>query len=235
MKILCYSDAHGILPDTSTWPKTDLAIFAGDMCPNASNSWSEDGPYQINWLLDKFNPWIKTVPAPIKIIIGGNHCGFHLVPNFLEILGWLPGNVDMMFSYTIYLENSGCTVYGRKIWGVPHTNVPTWFRRQGWSFGCYNDRDESKMGEIVGQIPLDTEILITHGPAYGLMDIVPDGEHTGSKTLANKIKLMSNLKLHCHGHIHANPGKVRIVDEYSNKTKLTIVNAAQNLTLVEID
>ena len=58
-------------------------------------------------------------------------------------------------------------------------------------------------------IPLDTDILITHGPAYGRGDFVPGsrGGYVGCKdlldTIANKVK----PKIHIVGHIHCGYGE----------------------------
>jgi predicted phosphodiesterase len=239
MKILCYSDIHGILPDTTDWPRADLFICAGDICPNWSYNWSQDGPMQINWLQDVFNPWLAKVPATCKILIGGNHDGFNLVPNFLEILGWAPAVWEASL-HPIYLENSGCEVMGKKIWGSPNTIVPKWYRNNRWNYGIYNDdEDESKAALIWDQIPNDTNILITHSPAYGYFDQCD--ERAGSKSLLSRIeylKTFRKLDVHVTGHIHEQTGI--LLERTLNRTlrKMTNpfyrINSAQTLQVVEI-
>lgn len=237
MKILCYSDSHGSLPNTLKWPEADIFIHSGDICPNWSHNWSDDGPLQLNWLLREFNPWLATIPAKFKILIGGNHDGFNLLNDFLEVLGWLPGKTDAM-NAPIYLENSGCQVMGKNIWGIPNTNVPNWYRNNRWNYGVYHDNDESKMQTIIDQIPYDTNILVTHGPAYSFFDSC--GENIGSKVLAQKIEFLKtrNLQLHTHGHVHEQTGYMleRVMDRKLKglSNPFYRVNAAANLVVVDI-
>ena len=56
-------------------------------------------------------------------------------------------------------------------------------------------------------IPTTTDILVTHGPAYGFLDDVEGrkGEHLGCELLADKIKLLKP-KIHVCGHIHTGYG-----------------------------
>ena len=53
-------------------------------------------------------------------------------------------------------------------------------------------------------IPKDTDVLITHSPAYGILDF-DDNIHYGSEELLDKISTLS-LKAHLFGHIHAQYG-----------------------------
>ena len=60
-------------------------------------------------------------------------------------------------------------------------------------------------------IPLDTQILVLHGPPYGIGDKAPrvndvGYEHTGSPSLTEKLKTLTNLKLVIWGHIHGEYG-----------------------------
>ena len=55
-------------------------------------------------------------------------------------------------------------------------------------------------------IPSDTDILITHGPAYGRGDFV-GGEHVGCKDLLDTIVTKINPKVHIAGHIHCGYGE----------------------------
>jgi len=50
-------------------------------------------------------------------------------------------------------------------------------------------------------IPENTDILITHGPPFGMLDKNIDGTYCGSKSLSDNL-LRLNLKVHIFGHIH---------------------------------
>ena len=55
--------------------------------------------------------------------------------------------------------------------------------------------------------PVDTDVLITHTPAYGILDY--DGNiHYGSEELFSRISAV-NPRLHLFGHIHSQNGIVK--------------------------
>jgi Icc-related predicted phosphoesterase len=71
-------------------------------------------------------------------------------------------------------------------------------------------KNDDMLDSYWDMIPSDTDVLITHGPAYGIADEVLKvystnsaniDKHVGSKTLLHKIQTL-NLKYHLFGHIH---------------------------------
>jgi Icc-related predicted phosphoesterase len=52
-----------------------------------------------------------------------------------------------------------------------------------------------------GNIPVGTDIVVTHGPPYGILDQNLEGEHCGSRALLKHIQRVKP-RLHCFGHIH---------------------------------
>ena len=105
------------------------------------------------------------------------------------------------FPNIIYLYNSSVTINGIKIWGSPFSNI---FGQ--WAFMKY-DEDLTKIWK---SIQADTDILITHGPAYGNGDRVENAygrdPNVGSVSLYNKLAKLRKLKLHVTGHIHEAAG-----------------------------
>ena len=72
-------------------------------------------------------------------------------------------------------------------------------------------KDDLELADIWETIPEDTDIVITHGPAYGLGDKVLNPQyglspHVGSQSLRKKLATLPNLKLHVCGHIHEASG-----------------------------
>lgn len=66
---------------------------------------------------------------------------------------------------------------------------------------------DNKLDKIWQTIPNDTNVIITHGPAYGYHDQINDDyardPNVGSKSLTKrKQELEGALKLHISGHIH---------------------------------
>ena len=96
----------------------------------------------------------------------------------------------------IYLNDSGVDINGIKIWGSPVQ--PAFF---DWAF---NRKRGEELRAHWALIPEDTDILLTHGPAYGILDHCPNGR-VGCEDLLvtiNKIK----PKVHAFGHIHEGYG-----------------------------
>ncbi|MEG2243752.1 MAG: serine/threonine protein phosphatase, partial [Muribaculaceae bacterium] len=54
-------------------------------------------------------------------------------------------------------------------------------------------------------IPEGTDILITHGPAYGILDRTEGGDNAGCEELLSAIKRIKP-KYHLFGHIHEGYG-----------------------------
>ena len=98
-----------------------------------------------------------------------------------------------------------------KFYGSPMT--PS-FHRQNWVFNA--DRGE-EISKYWAKIPSDVNVLITHGPPYGILDTIPlsfrqspdEDIHRGCKDLLGVIKKrLIKLKLHCFGHLHNHYGIV---------------------------
>lgn len=62
----------------------------------------------------------------------------------------------------------------------------------------YKEGDAEKLWNM---IPENTNILVTHGPPYGILDLNMQKQHTGCKDLLNQV-LKIKPKLHIFGHIH---------------------------------
>lgn len=96
-----------------------------------------------------------------------------------------------------YLQDSGIEFEGAKIWGTPWT--PKFF---DWAF----QKAEEDLVLPYAQIPLDTQILVSHGPPWGIKDTTHGGKHVGSMELLRRVFLLSELRLHVFGHIHESRG-----------------------------
>jgi len=98
-----------------------------------------------------------------------------------------------------YLENSSIDIEGIKIWGSPYS--PTF--GYGWGFNVDRGYDAA---QIWNQIPLDTDIVITHSPIYGYNDRTSNtNENVGCADLYHRLH---EVKPHLHfaGHIHEGYG-----------------------------
>lgn len=95
-------------------------------------------------------------------------------------------------------------VEGYKFFGSPYCT-----EFYDWGFMV---KDEV-LTEKYGQIPDDTEILVTHQPPYNILDWFPstplnDPKRCGSKVLADELNKRLRPLYHIFGHIHEGYGQV---------------------------
>jgi len=106
----------------------------------------------------------------------------------IELLGNLPDSV-------YYLENSTIKLEGINIWGSPYS--PSF--GYGWAFNKDRGND---IGQCWNEIPMDTDIVITHTPIYGYNDRASNtNENVGCADLYHRLKEVQP-HLHFCGHIH---------------------------------
>lgn len=191
-KLTFISDTHTreqlITPDL---PGGDFLFHSGDIMNSGYN------PQDI----ENFCSWFDSLSNyKYKIFIVGNHCRlFEDKPEqALEIVN--------KYKNIIYLQDSFVVLDGIKIYGSPWQ--PEFYN---WAFNL--PRNGFGLASKWEMIPKDTDILLTHGPAYGYVDTVKGREydHLGCELLQDKI-LQIQPKIHSCGHIHSGYGYV------SNKT-----------------
>jgi Icc-related predicted phosphoesterase len=181
---LCWhiSDTH-CLHDQLKVPKgASMVIHSGD-CSN-----SRDSAINANEVLN-FLEWFSSLAVEHKIFVAGNHdvsIERRLVtPEYIRSLG------------IYYLENEWGYIGGFNFWGSPIS--PSF--GEGWSWNV----SRHKTHNVWDNIPDQTDILITHGPPKGVLDLSRnaggDIEMCGCKSLASKI-LQVKPKAVCFGHIH---------------------------------
>lgn len=196
MRIVATSDTHGQFGKVKL-PVGDILVVAGDILRNFVLDKFVDSSIQLGHLRDDFVPWLRTIRKLYSniLIVPGNHdrCFEHATKESREIVEGVPG--------VHLLIDQGVTIDGVKFWGSPWS---TWFGGETWSFNI--PQREGAAQEIWAKIPADTNVLITHGPAYGIMDFC-DGRNTGCIHLRNRIWQV-RPKLHICGHIHQCVGRL---------------------------
>jgi Icc-related predicted phosphoesterase len=159
-------------------PKADAIIHAGDITYNGSK-----------WEAVDFLTWFSKLNYKYKIFIPGNH-DFYFEKHPVDSKKVIPDNV-------IYLNDSGTAINGINIWGSP---VTPWFFN--WAF---NRRRGKQIAKHWNTIPENTHVLITHGPVFGILDSVINGESVGCEELLQKVQQVKP-KVHVCGHIHESYG-----------------------------
>ncbi|MCW5959686.1 MAG: metallophosphatase domain-containing protein [Pyrinomonadaceae bacterium] len=195
-RIVCISDTHNCNEQIRV-PDGDILVHAGDA--TISGTVAE---------VAAFNRWFSGLPHKHKIFVAGNHDRLFETNNSLAR--------EMLNENITYLQDSSVEIDGLKIYGSPWQ--PRFF---DWAFNLMRG---AELAEKWALIPDDTEILITHGPPYGILDEVPRRffvENTGCEELIKKVEYLSGKKLKAHifGHIHCGYGR-------SEKFGVQFVNAS---------
>ena len=189
MKITFISDTHNKHNQvTSSLPGGDLLIHAGDM---SSMGYQEEITDFLKWFngLDNYTH---------KIFIAGNHdWGFQESPDMCrELLKMYPNVTYLQDNLEVIGEDyeTAVKVYGSP-WQPEFYNWAFNLPRMGWEL-------EQKWTDI----PENTDILITHGPAWGHLDTIKGHSvPLGCELLAERIKTLKP-KIHVFGHIHTGYG-----------------------------
>ena len=208
MRIVCVSDTHGVAPLPAI-PPCDLLLHAGDI--ESVHLHPQDTSSQRRHLERVFAPWLDAAPARHKVGIAGNHDFLGLRdPDVLYGLPW-----HYLCDETVEIE--GLTIHGSP-WTPPFFN---------WAFML----PEHALEEKWARVPADCDILLTHGPAYGLGDEVANAlgddvrdPHQGSHSLRAAVEAHPALRLHVFGHIHEGYGQ-GLLDRHG-QAPLAWLNAA---------
>jgi Icc-related predicted phosphoesterase len=179
------SDTHDTYQDISMLvPEgTDIVFITGDVTYHGK-------PEELNRLKYQLKKILSNKAKHVVMTVGNHEKGCETNPQL-----W----IDSMKEIGVkLLMHEAIEVEGYKIFGSPWT---PWFG--GWAYNYYRVAGYLKWQDI----PVDTEILLTHGPPYGILDDV-HGENVGCVNLFNKINSdLPNLRYHLFGHIHETHGE----------------------------
>jgi Icc-related predicted phosphoesterase len=122
----------------------------------------------------EFIEWFGMLPYKYKIFVAGNHddCLFGT-------------NIEGMPENCFYLCNSGVTIEGIKFYGIP-------LFMENVILGNYDNN--------IRQIPVDTDVLITHQPPFSILDFSANINYGDRILLQTVLKIQP--KYHLFGHIH---------------------------------
>jgi Icc-related predicted phosphoesterase len=196
VKIVAISDTHNAHKKLII-PQCDILIHSGDA---TSMGYEHE--------VRQFAKWLKSLHGTIAkhiIFVPGNH--------ELNFEKKLPASKEWLFEEfpeLILLMDEGIELEGIKIWGSPVQ--PRFF---DWAF------NKSRGEQILkhwNMIPEDTEVLITHGPPYMILDevLTITGEsytsigqgprHVGCEMLRATVERIKP-DVHIFGHIHCARGE----------------------------
>jgi len=197
MKIVLLSDTHG-RHNSIRVPHGDILIHAGDLSSSGTDS-----------QVAATAKWLRSLPHRHKIAIAGNHDWlFERQPTRASEL--------LRSAGVVYLQDSGINIDGLSIYGSPWQ--PEFMH---WAFNV----PRGQLAKYWNQIPTSLDILITHGPPYGILDQrVPPGmrkgapwedeepfagsDHVGDKELLDAVERVTP-RVHVFGHIHSSYGRTQ--------------------------
>lgn len=186
MDLTIIADTHGLHDEIKLSPGTML-IHAGEITEFGTEEEVID-----------FLQWFAKQTIKYKIFIAGNHDLFLEECTIGKRKKLIPNGI-------IYLQNSSVEIEGIKVLGSP---VTPYFLGM-----AFNARRGADIKKIWNKIPIETNILITHGPPKGILD-----NDFGCEEILQRVNIIQP-KVHCFGHVHETNGIVNV-----NRTKF--INAA---------
>ncbi|HET9100265.1 MAG TPA: metallophosphatase domain-containing protein [Acidobacteriaceae bacterium] len=179
MRLVMISDTHGLHNRIEGLPDGDVLVHAGDFMNAGSD------PEEIS----SFNRWLGEQPFKNRIVCSGNHDRYF--QNH-------PMEARALLTNAIYLENAGVTIDDVFFWGSPYT--PAFMN---WAFMYRRGPEATRQWD---KIPDNLDVLITHGPPFGILDQVsPGSAHLGCEELLEAVE-EKKPKVHIFGHIHGSAG-----------------------------
>lgn len=182
MKLWHISDTHSLHNQLTVPEGIDIVVHSGD-----ATNWRD--PIYNEHELRSFIDWFATLPIRMKVFVPGNH----------------DTSLEKGLIKRELIENSGIhllineerTIEGLRFWGSPFTP-----RYGDWAYM----KDRGTINRIWDNIPEGLDVLITHGPPYGILDATYDHrnkvELVGCSALRKRVtKVQPRFML--FGHVHS--------------------------------
>ena len=184
MKLWLISDTHNQHASLNVPHDVDAVLHCGDES-ESGNAWLNEPESRA------FFSWFCQLDIPAKFFVPGNHS------TAIE-QGLITPNDYPDITFLIHQQTEW---RGLQIFGSPYT--PMFFN---WSYM----KPRPELEPIWQTIPAGIDILITHGPPKGVLDVTKDFEtrkpvHVGSLSLTKHVEERIKPKLHAFGHIHDEP------------------------------
>ncbi|PXF40841.1 Metallophosphoesterase domain-containing protein 1 [Gracilariopsis chorda] len=142
------------------------------------------------WGVSELEAWASNLPHQHKVVIPGNMD--------YRLKGQTKG-----FTNVTYLQDKEIEIKGLKIYGSPWT--PKFV-------GEFQLEDEKHAHAVWNRMPTDVDVLITHGPPKGILDVTSRGMSVGDSALLEKVRTV-RPRVHCFGHVHESYGTLN--DEHT--------------------
>jgi len=184
VRVLAAADLHGVgsvyewLVEVAQDQRPDAMLLAGDLLVGG---WQEEQQRQIQEFIV---PWLRKLPVPVFYLMGND-----------DFVGLEYEDERVRRLHGQRLELGGYNFVGYQ-YSPPFV-------------GGIFEKPEAEIEQDMRALePLldDKTVLVTHSPAYGVLDRTYSGEAVGSRSLASLLKRRRVLA-HIHGHIHESFGR----------------------------
>ncbi len=195
MKIISISDVHGKW-NKLTIPECDVLLSVGDYSFRGE-------PHMVR----DYHKWLNKQPAKHVISVQGNH-EVNVEKNFEQMKAFAIEQCPRVH----FVSHDLVVIDGVKFFCSAWT--PEFYM---WAYNAARTLDRAQTLQIPyikdkwDDIPIDVDVIATHGPAHGILDQVyyVDGvtpkERVGCWSLLDRI-VQTNAKVHVCGHIHESWG-----------------------------
>jgi Icc-related predicted phosphoesterase len=204
MNVLITSDSHLEYPYLETLPEADIFIHAGD--------WTNLGYRHSKAEFALFEKFLSEAREkyPVVLALHGNHdLGFS---NYL----WTKWGVTPIDGIT-YQHSSGLTIHGVAL--TPAYDKPEMLLE--WQFMTIDEAEEEAAWDFEA-----VDIVVSHGPPFGYLDLTHSGKRIGSREAVSYIR-QKQPKLFICGHIHEAAGEAVL-------RETRIINTAGRWQLLEL-
>jgi predicted phosphohydrolase len=179
--LVILGDTHELHREVEV-PDGDILLFTGDLTMFSKRRQA----------VTDFNTWLGELPHRYKVCTVGNH----------EFLAESEPHFHALLSNARVLINESIEIDGLRIFGSPATV------HYGGAFGMSSASDRARLWS---RIPRNTNILLVHGPPWGILDCAPGSdEHVGDPELRGAIKNLPDLRLVAFGHAHGAYGQLEV-------------------------
>jgi Icc-related predicted phosphoesterase len=177
MRLTVISDTHGEHEKLGVL-SGDVLIHCGDMF-NMFRSQEDE--------FERMDDWFGRQDFHLILCTGGNHDFALQDRSKFE---------SRPFENAVYLQDRSYIHEGITFYGAP------WISDlKGQAFFTRS----SELADRWSEIPSGTDVLITHTPPAGVLDVSSSGLELGCKHLAGMVQEVSP-RVHCFGHVHASSG-----------------------------
>ena len=190
MRIVVVSDTHG--------QHEGLGVLEGDVLIHCGDF--ERAFVREDDILDRVDAWFARQRFDLILCTGGNHD--------FALQACVEAGRDP-FRHATLLQDNSVTYRGLSFHGSP------WVPELS-NFAYY--ADDADLRTAWAKIPQATDVLITHTPPAGVLDVSSRGLRLGCPHLAQRLQDL-RPRLHCFGHVHASAGQ-------RTEGPLTYVNAS---------